>query len=377
MEFLQKKLSHPTKLKPAEIKPVKTIQTIMPIRFQNLNFCRRGNTKKLKSSQLSPLIMCPMFLWNDLYRLCLNIQGFIEEKKSNQIRIKTNGIYQKSVKVKEELRRAVLLLFKNLQKNFWKTRGFFQTLRSESEFYPTDYEPFSIKTKIRQNAGFAGALFLPFMALMTTGMMGLFSLSMGVKNITKAQSYCIKSNLKGQKELGILLTKILKLNSKVQRLHKTRKAISASIVTATGLGQLHVASALKKKLEFVKQVQKILALRQKHLLAKSFYIKRKMPQDFKNHLKNMKTFRVRDKTFYKKALALKKQKIGDQAYVYKPVQDFTKHQKTSLEWKIQAFSPLNDKLKWLLPAKARTFSSHTCTASLQQKGETWISLLYH
>lgn len=247
-------------------------------------------------------------------------------------------------------------------------------------FHPTKPTPSIIKivkTKAKRNSGFISALLLPLITLIITGILGLSTLSLGIKNITKSQSYCIKANLNGQKKLGVLLVKILKLNSRVLFLHKTRKTLLASIVVAASLGQIPVVSSLKKSLEFIKLAQNIVITKQKYILAQSFLVKRKILKDFKKNIKVLKTSSIIESTFYKKALALKKQKIGDQAYTYHPVPDFINQQKISLEWKIQSFFPLGKNLDWILPAKTKAISHLSCTTTLQQKGELWISHLYH
>ena len=274
-------------------------------------------------------------------------------------------------------------------------------------FYPTNFKPPAIKwtkkrepskpeskdeksissktrisnldqyNKIQHNSGFTSLLLLPFMALMMTGMMGFFSLSLGIKNITRAQTYCIQANLKGQKRLGLLLSKILNLNNKVLLLHNTRKAIEASITAAIFLGQAHLLPILKQKQELIKQAQKALILRQNYLLAQSALTKKKTFQHLKRQFKKLKISHVQDEAFYKKALAIQKKKEGDKAYTYEPVPDFINHQKSLFSWKMRPFSSLDKSLQWLWPATTKNFSSYTCTASLKKKGKQWISALYH
>ena len=231
------------------------------------------------------------------------------------------------------------------------------------------------KTKIQ--SGFVNILLLPFITLMMTGIMGLSFLSMGIKNITRFQSYCITTNLKGQKELRETLTKLLSLNNKVLFAHKTRKALEASLVTVTALGLVNLIPPLKQKLKFVQKTQKILIIKQKYLLTQSFLIKRKTFNNFKKQLKKFNIFNIKEETFYKKALAVKEKKEGDKAYTYKPVPDFINYQKSRFSWTIQPFFPLNKSLLWLLPIKQEVVSSYSCTASLQKKGEKWINTLYH
>ncbi len=241
-------------------------------------------------------------------------------------------------------------------------------------FNPTDFKPPAVKSGAQ---GFASLLLLPIMALMITALMGLSSLSLGIKNITKAQSYCIQTSLQGQKELGALLKKILALNTQVKSLHKTRKAVSAAIIAAVVTGALPLLPFLNKKKEFVKKAQKALRARQNYLLARGFFIKRKTLKALKRKLKTIKAFHVREEAFYKKALAVKQKKIGDEAYIYEPMPDFVNHQKSRFIWSLPLFYPLDFNARWLLPAGSGATSNHTCTASLKQEGDRWISALYH
>lgn len=231
--------------------------------------------------------------------------------------------------------------------------------------------------KIKFQSGFMSFLFLPFVALMMTGIIGFSFLSVGIKNITRSQSYCIRANLNGQKELGVLLTKLLSLNDKVLFFHTTRKTLEASLVTATALGMAGLIPSFKKKLEIVKQTQRTLMIKQNHLLAKSVLVKRTVFDKFKRQLKNLNIFDVQEETFYKKALAVRRKKKGDRAYIYKPVPDFVNHQKSRFFWKMNPFFPLDENWQILLQTKQKNFSNYSCTASLKKKGEKWTSILYH
>ena len=131
-----------------------------------------------------------------------------------------------------------------------------------------------------------------------------------------------------------MLKKILNLNNHVEFLHKTRKTIEISIAAATATGLLHLIPTLKKKRDLIKQAQQTLILRQNYLLTQGFFIKRKTLRNLKNQLKKLKIFHIQEETFYKKALAVQKQKLGDKAYIYKPVPDLIKHQKSRFLWTI-------------------------------------------
>ena len=235
----------------------------------------------------------------------------------------------------------------------------------------------SFKLRESKNSGFVTVFLLPVIALMMTAIIGFSLLSVGIKNITKAQSHCIITNLKGQKRLGLILKKILKLNKTILFIHNKRKIIEASITTASLLGFVHSIPFLKSSLNIVKQAQNLLMVKQKYLLSKSLLIKRNTFRKFKNQLKSMPLFHVKDNTFLKKALALKKEKIGDKAYTYKPVPDFINHQKIQFSWKMKSFFPLHKKIWQIAKIKPNALSNYTCTSSLEKKGTQWISTLYY
>lgn len=233
----------------------------------------------------------------------------------------------------------------------------------------------------KTRAGFISVAFLSFLGLIMTGFVGLSLLSMGIRNVTRVQSYCIRINLEGQKSQRRILDKILKLNDTVLFFHKTRKSLKASLIAATGAGLIHVIPTIKKKINAVKKIQQMLILRQKLLLSQSLRVKRKTFKKFKEKVKKFHVSYVQDKTFFKPALAIKRKKEGDSAYTYRPVPDFTGHQKSHFFWRINLFSPLHfwqGLLRILsLQSEGKHFPGYSCVASLQKRGNIWNHILYH
>lgn len=238
-------------------------------------------------------------------------------------------------------------------------------------FYKTKFTAEKISS---MKKGFISILLIPFVALMMTAVFGLFSLSVGIKNITRVQSYCIQSNLKGQKELAVLLTQLLRMNKKVKTLSKTRAALNTALLASMATGQVHIVLKLKKKIELIKKAQSFIVLKQNKILVQSSIIKRNTFRHFKSKLKTLPVSYVHKKNFYGSALAVQRHKLGDRAFIYKPVPDFINHQKTNFSWRLRSFSPLENLLK--LSADSQ-YSQQSCTASLKQKGKKWISTLYH
>ena len=247
--------------------------------------------------------------------------------------------------------------------------------RYQAKFKPPPLKPNKNPVfEFTNQKGFISLFLLPLITLMMTGIIGLASLSVGIKQITQAQSVCIKNNMKGQKELGLLLKKILNLNKKVLKLHKTRQALQKQLALAVGTGQIQLIPFLKKALSFVRKGQALLILKQKYILEQSRFVKIKTFKKIKKEFKSLPTSKLQEKSFFKKALALEKKKAGDSAYTYKPVPNFTEQQKSQFTWKMNPFYPLDT--NWLNFKKKKLFQ-YQCTASLTKKGKVWISHLYH
>ena len=271
------------------------------------------------------------------------------------------------------------------------TMAFFQ----KGFFNPTNFKPPKIKQEgkktkktliksfkylklLKNKSGFANLLLLPFIALMVTGMLGMFVLSQGIKSKTVAQSHCLQTNLKSQKELGLILTQLLKLNKKSKKLHTKRLIVKASLMAALATGSFIIANQLRKKLKKIKQQQKLLMVKQKALLAKSRLVKVKAFKKLRQKLKTKHIKDITEKVFYKKALAVKKRKIGDKAYSYHPVPNFINHQKSRFIWKAKIpVTPLDAVFKKFLPYDFNFYGTYFCTASLKKRGTKWESTLYH
>lgn len=247
-------------------------------------------------------------------------------------------------------------------------------------FYQTKFKPSSL-TRSKNSSqnwnqkGFVSLLLLPFIVLMMTAITGLSSLSLGIKNITQAQTSCIEINLNRQKKLGVLLEKILNLNKKVWLLHETKQGLKISLAVAIASGQAPVTASLKKAIKAIEKRQKNLMLKQQKILALSELVKRKAFQKFQIESKKLPIPYTKEVAFYKKALALEKKKVGDKAYIYKTQPDFTERQKSRFLWKMQPFFPQN--LLELRIQNQNKLSNYQCTASLTKKGDLWTNSLYH
>ena len=228
----------------------------------------------------------------------------------------------------------------------------------------------------KKQQGFASLLLLLFCSLIITGIAGISLLSMGIKNITRAQSLCIKINMEGQKQAGRLLEQILSLNSSVKLAHKTAQGLRLSIAAATASGWLPLIPPLKKKLNFVKQTQSALKARQDMLMAKSRFGLRQNVRKLKWQFKKINVARVSMENPFKKALAIKKQKLGEKAYIYKPQPDFINRQSRRFFWRFRPFAPFEKSLLKIFNI-SKQLTKGSCVASLKKQGGRWVSALYH
>lgn len=270
-----------------------------------------------------------------------------------------------------------------LWKKFFNTAKFYFALRDRNKslilFSAPRLEDKREKMLSRNlsQSGFMTFILLPVVVLMMTGVVGFFSLGLGIKNITRTQSQCIQVSNSGQKELAILLRKIIKLNDRVLFLHRAKIGIDSSIATALMLGQLYLVPKLKKIRESIKITQKNMMMKQESILAQASLIKKRMFRELRKKLKALNSSHIREDTFYKKALALQKKKVGDQAYIYQPEPDFINQQKIRFSWRLDPFFSWHRNLKWILPQNIKQSLVYNCITSLKQKGNQWISSLYH
>ena len=253
--------------------------------------------------------------------------------------------------------------------------GFLQTkLLNQTKFNFATVKWIKRKNEKIGKSGFITIFILPFLSLIITVLIGFAGLSIGIKNITRSQSFCIQQTLQTQKNLGSLLTQLLKLNKTVSSMSKARKTADASIkIALASVVLIPETPQLKKIRDSIKLAQKALVLKQQDILVRSVLIKKRALKQFKYKLKQLKASQAQDLTFYNKALAVKKEKIGSDAYIYKPVEDFKNHQKITFQWKLFLFHPLEKDLPLFKNHKA----TYHCTSSLEQRGEKWFSQLYH
>ena len=223
--------------------------------------------------------------------------------------------------------------------------------------------------------GFLTVFFIPFLSLMVLSFFGFFLLCLGIKNFTKAQTACIKINLKGQAHLGKIMKKLLNLNKTSRNLQNRKTSIQASMTAAALIGNLKALSLLKKALNLVKFKQSLLLVRQKGLLAKGQWIKVKTLKKFRRSLSGLKAYSIHEPTFFKKALAVKKTKIGNNAFIYSPTENFSKKQSTVFSWKMNLFTHSGIKRITIPGFPLHHSENFHCTATLERDQNIWRAKL--
>ena len=223
------------------------------------------------------------------------------------------------------------------------------------------------KKFITNQKGFALILLMPFFSLIITSLLGLSAISLGIRNITFTQSTCLLENLSAQKQLKIILKKLLSLNQKVTSLHKKRQFLETSLKTSIALGLIKAIPILKKQIILVKFQQKILSFRQNRLLSKSQSVKKQTLKNLTQLLNKNYIQSFTETSSFKKALALSKKNLSKEAVIYKPLSNFSHKQKTIFSWKMKPFFPL---------FKSK-FSKYQCVATLERSKMQWQERLFH
>lgn len=209
---------------------------------------------------------------------------------------------------------------------------------------------------------------LPFISLLVTFFIGISNMSIGIKNITRAKSACIKYNLLLQEDLSKILEKILKINKKIKNWNSIKKALQVALAAAIVSGRLDLVSSLQKKIKFVKLKLKLLSAKQKFFILKSETIKKTRFQNFKTFIKSESVFSTQLKQPLKKALALKKVLLDKNVFLYKIQEPFKENQKITFQWMMQPFVNF---YKYEKPI------SYQCTSTLKRRFKKWSPRLYH
>ena len=234
----------------------------------------------------------------------------------------------------------------------------------------------SIRFK-KQREGFILIILLPLMMALMAGFSGLILMSLGIKNLTQAQSLCITENIHGQQKMGKLLTRLLKLNQTVIRLQYVKHTLQTALAGAISLGQIQVIPTLRKQLSMLKKYQQYISYQQKQILTKSEFIRKNTFQNLKTKLKDLKIKNIQEKKNFKKALAVSKKTLGPNAHTYQILPDFSKQQAVIFSWEINPF--LRKRLYELLPfhRQKTPYIKRQCAATLKKQRSQWKARLTH
>ena len=228
-----------------------------------------------------------------------------------------------------------------------------------------------------QSKGFIIIILLPLIMALMAGLSGLTLMSLGIKNLTRAQSICITENIQGQKQLGKLLSRLLKLNQTVSRLHHTKQALQTALIGAIGLGQIQFIPTLKKQISLVKKYQKYLTLKQKHILIKSELSRKITFTKVMTKLRVLKIKNIHEKKVFKKALAVSKKTLGPNAHTYQLLPDFPTQQAIAFSWEMNPFLQKHFQNWFPIHLQKISYIKKQCATTLVKQNGQWIAQLTH
>ena len=205
------------------------------------------------------------------------------------------------------------------------------------------------------------------MSLFVLGFFNLYTLSSGIINYTKAQTSCIKIAINTQQKLNKILTQILDTNKTSRTLHRQRQSLKAYIKALYLSGVfIKLIPALKVKLKLVNLKQKKLLAKQLFLIQKANSIKRQSLGMLKRQLKLLKAKWIREDTFFKPALSLIKEKLGQDSYLYYPTTRFSLKQKITFSWKASPFFNVTKNINPFIKNYIKTTGLYHCSATLKK-----------
>ena len=195
--------------------------------------------------------------------------------------------------------------------------------------------------------GFIHILLLPLVALIGTGFLGLSSLGLAIKNLSQAESLCIKQGLHLQKQLSLHINQLLNLNKISSALYRKKSMLKQALRLAIKLKQLYMLPGLKGKIYLITLKQKSLKARQKHLLHLSEQDVQAGFTMFKTKMKQAHITNIRKNGFFHKAIAVVENKLSLHASIYQLAPSFSRKQTWKFLWSIQPLYGLYDNLKYL------------------------------
>ena len=229
---------------------------------------------------------------------------------------------------------------------------------------------FAVKLRTRAG-GFIMIVLIPFTMICVTGLSGLSFLSLGIRNLTRSQSICIRESFQGQKKLRRLLELLLEMNPTVIRLNTIKTALQKSLKIAIQTGQLYLVPPLKAKIAIIKKRQKLLFLQQERILMQSEIQKKAVFTNLQSRMKFREIKNLTDETAFNRALAVSKKTLGPFARTYSPLPDFTRRQAVVFSWDIHPFFQFNKTFMAFPPLRESPYVKRSCSATLEKQRGAW------
>ena len=221
--------------------------------------------------------------------------------------------------------------------------------------------------------GFVITLLLISLPVFISCLMVFTSLFFCIRNHDLAQSICLKYTLQAQEQMKKALYNLLKLNPQANQLRRTQKHLEHLYHEALKTGELITITALRIKLETIKQKRVLLDRKQKHILNQTLQMIKSAFSSFKQKMKNFHPGYIRKKHHQPIPLAVEAKPKGDIAPAYYPVPRFSLHQTFSLSWNMPLYRFLP---KWITHHFFENqLSSYDCAATIKKRGTKWKTTL--
>lgn len=229
---------------------------------------------------------------------------------------------------------------------------------------------------LKNSQGFSAALMTPFIALSVSVFTGFFLLSLSVKNITRAESACVRAAMQAQERLARQLKKLLMLNKMSRLLNTQRKAAEFKAQAALTLLQMHIYAQAQLKIQMIKMAQKKLIQKQKGIIRQARQVKIQARARLKRDLQPLAVKSAFEETASQDPLAVQRISIGKDAFVYQPAPQFSKKQTIRFVYRMNPFGLKFSASNASLAAPFSVFSGvsfqyhgkYHCAATLKARG---------
>lgn len=227
------------------------------------------------------------------------------------------------------------------------------------------------KVGIQNKSGFAILSLCILLPLILVLIAILILLSFWLKNFWATQKICEESVLKAQKEMSLLVPKVLDFNSEILQLRaqRTRLQISLAVAIATP-----AAPAIAAQLKLVQARLAMILAEQTLIFQKASFHRWSALSKFQSQSREFKPLGTRRTFEHPLSLALNPDQLVDLPPTYKAPENFLDKQRLEIQWTQNLFQNSEQTFIDLLSLKTPAMK-RSCAASLQQKRRSWVARL--